>query len=93
MRLYNYELAKTIIQTFIDLDVLDSAYLGIHEDWFWTADTIFEEGNWVKDLCSNEEMEYAYEHKESPLTGTHPFLNKLIGGLAGSIWGTPVIEI
>lgn len=94
MKFYDYELAKTIIQTFIDLDVLDSASLGIHEDWFWTADTIYEEGEWKKELCSNTELEYAYENKENPfLEGDHPNLSKLIGGLGGSIWGTPVLQV
>lgn len=93
MKFYNYELAKTIIQTFIDLDVLDSATLGLHEDWFWTAGTIFEEGKWVMELCSNKDLEYAYEHRESPFEKVHPLLDKLIGGLGGSIWATPVLLI
>lgn len=93
MKFYNYELAKTIVETFLSLDVLDSATLGIHEDWWWSAETIFEDERWVADLCSNEELEYAYENREHPFADSHPFLDKLINGLGGSIWATPVLSV
>ena len=45
--------------------------LGMHEDWFWTAETVFQDGDYTKEL--NE--------------------NTTIGGISGSNWATPVMEI
>lgn len=44
MKNYDYELAKLIIDTLDNLDVIESAVLGMREDWCWTADYV-----WVKD--------------------------------------------
>jgi hypothetical protein len=52
MRNYNYELAKKIVNTFNDLGVLVEASLGMQEDWFWTGETIFENGEFKKELNS-----------------------------------------
>lgn len=57
MRMYNYDLAKKIINTFNDLDVLHSASLGMQEDWFWTGETIFENGSFKIEL--NEDAKIA----------------------------------
>jgi len=39
---YDYNLAKQTIQKYSDL--LEEASLGMAEDWFWTAETVYEEG-------------------------------------------------
>lgn len=70
MRNYDYKKAKSIIEE--NMDSLESAYMGMHEDWFWTAESVFEDGEFVKDLDNDE------------LT---------IGGIQGSAWATPVIEL
>lgn len=50
MKTYDYELAKKIVDTFDSLNVLSSACLGMQEDWFWTAETIFENNLLIKEL-------------------------------------------
>ena len=42
MKNYDFKAAKKAIQ--LKSDLLDSATLGIFEDWFWTAQTVFEDG-------------------------------------------------
>lgn len=43
MRKYDFKLAKTIIDKLSDLDVLSNASLGMHEDWFWTGQEVWNE--------------------------------------------------
>lgn len=52
MKLYDFEKAKTLIEKHKNKIV--SAYLGMHEDWFWTAEAVFEEGEYSIDLNSVE---------------------------------------
>jgi hypothetical protein len=66
---YDFRLAKQIIDSSKDLD---SAALGMHEDWFWTADTV-----WTKAEKYSREL-------TSETT---------IGGIQGSNWATPVLEL
>lgn len=47
---YNYKLAKKTIQMYSDL--LESAELGMAEDWYWTAETIYEDKSFTLDLDS-----------------------------------------
>ena len=113
MKKYDYDLAKKIVNKLSELDVLESASMGMHEDWFWTAQTIWEEGNWKVDLLPNEEAEAMYcefeekkkkglrffldEKDENGLSKLNPEHNKydscLFGGIRGSSWATPVIQI
>lgn len=48
MKSYDFEKAKRIVEE--RKDRISKASLGMYEDWFWTAETIFEEGEWKKDL-------------------------------------------
>ena len=47
MKTYDYSKAKKIIEE--NKNNLKSAALGMHEDWLWTAETIFENGNYKKE--------------------------------------------
>lgn len=69
MKTYDYEKAVKLINE--NKDSIESASLGMHEDWFWTAETVFENGLFTKDL--NE--------------GT------VIGGINGSSWATPTLQL
>lgn len=48
MRNYDYKKAKRIILE--NADKLESASLGMHEDWFWTAETIWDDGEFKVNL-------------------------------------------
>ena len=45
---YDFVKAKMIIDK--QKDLIESAALGMQEDWFWTAEDIFEEGDFTQDL-------------------------------------------
>ncbi len=71
MKKYDYNLIKKIVDTFTSVTEVESVSMGFHEDWFWTAETIYENGGF-----------------------TERFLwEKSAGGVNGSTWATPVIEI
>jgi hypothetical protein len=96
---YDFQLAKKIIERFVDLGVLEEASLGLHEDWFWTAQTVWKEGSYTHPLPSN--MDAIYEEykkrrkKGMSLMGEEcaEFQENFIGGLIGSTWATPVIQL
>lgn len=48
MKNYDYLKAKKLIEE--NKDKISEAILGMSEDWFWTAETVFENGNFVIDL-------------------------------------------
>jgi len=48
MKTYDFKKAKKLIGYHAD-DIL-SASLGMHEDWYWTAETVWEDGKYIKDL-------------------------------------------
>ena len=45
---YDFQKAKKLIQ--LNSDLIESAHLGMAEDWFWTAETVFEDGKFTIDL-------------------------------------------
>lgn len=53
-KVYDYELAQRLIQ--MKSDVLDEALLGMEEDWFWTAQTVYENGKFEIDLSEKPEI-------------------------------------
>ena len=99
MKYYDYDKARRIIEA--EKEGLDRADLGIHEDWFWTADTIYEDGKYVRDIPSNEKALKANEKykkmvQDPKLTSEDRYkkskkFNHLIGGILGSAWATPTI--
>lgn len=46
MKEYDFNLAKKIIDKFTSLTEVEGAYMGMHEDWFWTADSVYENGEY-----------------------------------------------
>lgn len=52
MKYYDYDTAKRMIQ--LKSDVLESASLGMEEDWFWTGQTVYEDGKFVEELIQGE---------------------------------------
>lgn len=53
MKSYDFKKAKAIIEE--NKDILESASLGMHEDWYWTAETIWEDGEFKRELLDNSE--------------------------------------
>lgn len=51
---YDFKKAKDLIEA--ERENVASAYLGMREDWFWTADTVFEDGKYVVDLDTVEKI-------------------------------------
>jgi len=51
MKYYDFHKAKQLIAE--NKENIVSASLGMHEDWFWTAETIFEGGEYKKNLPDN----------------------------------------
>lgn len=47
-KLYDFAKAKQMIEERIES--LQKASLGMHEDWFWTAETVFEDGKFKINL-------------------------------------------
>lgn len=48
MRYYDYKKAKALIEA--HQHEITSASLGVAEDWFWTATTVWENGEWKHEL-------------------------------------------
>ena len=104
MKYYDYAKAKKIIEHEIS-NGLVCASLGMHEDWFWTANTVWDKdnGQWVKELpTDNAKMrikEYinAREHRQENGVDIFEVMKSfddiLIGGLCGSDWATPVLML
>lgn len=70
MKNYDFAAAKRYIQ--MHADKIECAQLGMHEDWFWTAETVFKNGFFTKEL-------------DVPTVE--------IGGISGSRWAAPTLEI
>ena len=111
MKTYDFKKAKQIIKE--NESNLESASLGMHEDWCWTAETIWEDGKYVRELPDNADELYE-EFTEKRKNGMSIFKenfdanseesqinpdyekyknNILIGGIYGSQWATPAIEL
>ena len=75
MKTYDFLKAKRIIKE--NKNILQSASLGMHEDWYWTAETIWEDGKYVPNFPKNNKS----------------LLKHTIGGIDGSLWATPTLEL
>lgn len=108
MRYYDYNLAKKIINKLTNLTEVDEVVMGMHEDWFWTAQTVWEEGKYLHPLPENaDELEEKVKQENPPFFETEkdennlPILNKRreeltkhqINGVYGSSWATPVLSV
>lgn len=70
MASYDFKGAKALIEK--HRDKIQSATMGMREDWFWTAEEVYSDGKFKVDLSDG---------------------NLTIGGISGSSWATPVIDI
>jgi len=77
MRAYDYALAKKIIDTYCSLGNLHSAFMGMHEAWFFTAERVFYDGKYTK-----KKLETYEDGDELKICGIHQ-----------SKWATPVISV
>lgn len=97
MRTYNFIKAKELIEK--NKTNLESASLGMHEDWFWTAETIFEEGEYKMDLPDNaDEIYKKYENTRMRVKSIfskalRKYDSIMIGGVYGSDWATPTLNL
>lgn len=87
MKYYDYARAKKLIEE--NQFNLESASLGMYEDWWWTAKTIYEDGKYKKlefkvpDCFNNREERERNKQQEVPF----------IAGIQGSCWATPALEL
>lgn len=70
MAKYDFKAAKKYIQMHSDL--IDEASMGMDEDWFWTAEDVYKDGSFTKDLDQDDLK---------------------LGGINGSPWATPTLEV
>lgn len=54
MKMYDYGKAKKLVQKYSD--TLEAACLGMVEDWYWTAEEIYEDGRLVYDLSEEPQI-------------------------------------
>lgn len=47
MKTYDFNEAKSLIE---NTSNLESASLGMHEDWLWTAESVYEDGEFTIEL-------------------------------------------
>jgi hypothetical protein len=52
MKTYDFAKAQKFIED--NISSINRASLGMDEDWFWTAETIFENGSFTKNLKSSK---------------------------------------
>ena len=107
MKTYDFSKAKQLIKE--NAENLVNASLGMCEDWGWTAQTIWRNGEFEHELPENaDEMEEKYIEAcknglrmyledENGLTKSNPEYDKFtkheIAGIYGSTWATPTIEL
>ena len=99
MKNYDFDKAKQLIEK--NRDNLKRASLGMYEDWWWTAETIWEDGNFTKELPSTEEAnqinEQYIEKRKNGMSilskEADQFDNIMIAGIYGSTWATPALQL
>lgn len=99
MKYYNFARAKRLIKE--NKSNLESASLGMHEDWFWTAQPIWENGQYQMSLPSNvSALKQNEEYKAKRKAGIglfdkemEKYSSHLIAGLFGSDWATPTLQM
>lgn len=101
MKNYDFSKAKQLIEE--NKENLESASLGMHEDWFWTAETIWENGEYKKELFKGDlEQEYqkyveacnsCKEGLDNLMNVMDQFEHIFIAGISGSSWATPTIQL
>lgn len=96
MKYYDYKKAKDFIEA--NKERITSASLGMHEDWFWTANEIYRDGEYLHKLPENG-LDIEMEYLEKRRAGMSVFSEEAmaydhhIGGLFGSSFATPTLEV
>ena len=54
MKKYDVEKIKNYIEK--NRESIKSVYLGMHEDWFWTAEEVFKDGEYTIELNENTKI-------------------------------------
>lgn len=96
---YDFEKAKTLIEKHKS-DIV-SASLGMHEDWFWTAETVYEGGEYKKMLPANEYANQKYDEYIGKRKSGMSLLSDerlsysdiMVAGIYGSDWATPTLQL
>lgn len=97
MKTYDFNRAKAIIEE--HKDSIISATLGMHEDWFWTAETIWEDHSFKKHLPDNADdihNEYLQKRRDGMSllsVEANKYDSILIAGIYGSGWATPTLQL
>jgi hypothetical protein len=101
MKNYDFNKAKRLIEE--RKESIQSASLGMHEDWFWTAETVFENGVFKKELFTGnlaaennkycEDAKTRQERNESIWDVMDRYEHILISGINGSDWATPALQL
>jgi hypothetical protein len=81
MKYYNFRLAKKIIEK--NASKLVVARMGTLEDWFWTSERVWENGNFITDFRQDD------IYGELQQVGYDELVK--LGGIAGSDWDTPIL--
>jgi hypothetical protein len=99
MKYYDFTKAKNLIEQ--SKDCIQSASLGMHEDWWWTAETVFENGKFTRSILSNEDAKEMHSEYVNRRKGGMSIFDDdvdkysacLIGGIMGSDWATPTLNL
>lgn len=95
MKLYDFNKAQALIEE--NKDDLREASLGMHEDWYWTSQTVWEDGLYAKDLFTGDMQsefdEFVKERKNTGGVYSDKFQHIMIAGLPGSGWATPTLQL
>lgn len=83
-------------------ETLAEASLGMAEDWFWTAETVWKGGAFTRELFDGDVTEENKRYK-ALLEGAEgldarnavreQFASLLVGGISGSSWATPTLHL
>jgi hypothetical protein len=97
MKYYNFQLAHQIIEQ--NKENLQSASLGMYEDWFWTAETVWEDGEYKKELFLGDLQAEFEKYKarrnelESSLKAMEEYGHIQIAGISCSMYATPTLQL
>lgn len=83
MKYYDFKRAKKIIEE--NAPKLEYAKMGTKQDWYWTAERVFENGALRSDFYQNGIDGVGEETNFDGLVK--------LGGLAGSDWDTPILVL
>ena len=100
MAKYDFKLAIRIVNELDKKGLIVSASLGMEEDWFWSAEEIWNKNDqYQRDLPDNADELFEQYMKERKEYGSIlderlcKYDNILIGGIYESSWATPVLQV